>query len=462
MIPKVLHTVLDTIDKYELLKKGDCVVVGLSGGPDSSALLAALSAIAPELNLKLVAAHFNHGLRGRESDGDEAFSRKLSKKLGVTFRAGKMKKAAASRGVSPEDYYRRQRYAFLNKVAADCQAQKIALGHNMQDQAETVLLNLLRGSGTEGLKGILPKRDGNIIRPLIEVSRREIIEYLDENGISCRHDSSNKSKIYLRNQVRAELIPYLKKYNPKIEETLAQTAQILRNEDEFIRQHVADALESPYIKKGQGRVLLKTGFVNNLPQAVRWRLLKTLLEDFSPAKNGFSFVHIKSLDELSQGHEPGKRINLPLGVEASREYENLILKKTKGRKKKVQYEYPVTIPADIYVTERDVNVRLKLARKKDVDLENRNKVYLDLDKIKPPLILRNRRDADRFVPLGMKGMKKIKDFFIDRKVPVRLRDEVFMLVDGITVIYIENMRLSDRVKVTGETKNVLALEIIKP
>jgi tRNA(Ile)-lysidine synthase len=455
MIAKVLHT----IDKYELLKKGDCVVVGLSGGPDSSALLAALSAIAPELNLKLIAAHFNHGLRGKESDGDEEFSRKLSKKLGVTFRAGKMKKAAGSRGVSPEDYYRRQRYAFFNKVTADCKAQKIALGHNMQDQAETVLLNLLRGSGMEGLKGILPKRDGNIIRPLIEVSRREIIAYLDENGISCRHDSSNESKIYLRNQVRAELIPYLKKYNPKIEETLAQTAQILRNEDEFIRQHVTEALASPFVQKGPDRVLLETGFANNLPQAVRWRLFKTLLTDFSPAKNGFSFVHIKSLDELSRDSEPGKRIILPLGVEARREYENLILEKSKGRKKKIQYEYPVTIPADIYVTERDITVRLKLARKKDIDLKNHDKVYLDLDKIKQPLILRNRKDGDWFVPLGMKGRQKVKNLFIDRKIPYRQRDEIILIVDGISVIFIDNFHLSDRVKITPETRNVLVLEI---
>lgn len=462
MIPKALNTVLHTIEKYELLEKGDCVVVGLSGGPDSSALLAVLAAVATELNLKLVAAHFNHGLRGKESDGDEAFSRKLAKKFGVTFRAGKMKKTGGVKGVSPEDYYRQQRYFFLNKVAADCGAKKIALGHNLQDQAETVLLNLLRGSGAEGLKGILPKRDGNVIRPLIEVSRQEIMAYLDEHGLACRHDSSNKSKIYLRNRIRTELIPYLKKYNPKIEETLAQTAQILRTEDEFIRRHVADALDSPYIQKGQGRALLKTGFVNKLPQAVRWRLFKTLLTDFSPAKNGFSFVHVKALDDLSRGSEPGKRINLALRVEARREYENLILEKTKSGKRKAQYEYPATVPTDIYIQERDITVRLKLARKKDVDLKSRDKVYLDLDKIKQPLILRNRRDGDRFQPLGMKGTKKIKDFFIDRKVPVRIRNEAVLLVDGISVIFIENFLLSDRVKVTKGTKNVLSLEIINP
>jgi tRNA(Ile)-lysidine synthase len=191
MIPKVVST----IEKYNLLEKGDCVVVALSGGPDSTALLAVLSTIAPDLGLTLIAAHFNHGLRGRESDEDEEFSRELAQRLGTAFRTGRMEPINDSRGVSPEDYYRRQRFDFLNKVAAGLHVQKIALGHNLQDQAETVLLNLLRGSGIEGLKGILPKRDGNIIRPLIEVSRREIIAYLNKKGISCRHDSSNESGI---------------------------------------------------------------------------------------------------------------------------------------------------------------------------------------------------------------------------------------------------------------------------
>jgi tRNA(Ile)-lysidine synthase len=261
-------------------------------------------------------------------------------------------------------------------------------------------------------------------------------------------------------QTKAELIPYLKKYNPKIEETLAQTAEILRTEDEFIRQHVTDALESTFVHKMQDRVLFKIDFINKLPRAVRWRLFKTVLTDFSSAKNGFSFIHIKSLDELSRGPEPGKRIILPLGVEARREYENLILEKIKDRKTKVEYEYPVNIPADIYVRERNITVRLEVAKKEDIDLKNRDKVYLDLDKIKQPLILRNRKDGDWFVPLGMKGRQKVKNLLIDRKIPCRQRDEIMLIVDGISVILIDNLHLSDRVKITPETRNVLVLEIM--
>ena len=166
----MIKKVNQTIEKYNLLEKGERVVVALSGGPDSTALLAVLASIAQALDLSLIVAHFNHGLRGAESDEDEKFSRDLSEKMGLSFVSGKMDQRKGNKGISPEDFYRRQRYDFLNKIAEDYQAQKIALGHNLQDQAETVLLNLLRGSGLEGLKGFLPIRDGKFIRPLMEIS----------------------------------------------------------------------------------------------------------------------------------------------------------------------------------------------------------------------------------------------------------------------------------------------------
>jgi tRNA(Ile)-lysidine synthase len=448
-----------TIEKYNLLEQGERVVVALSGGPDSTALLAVLASIAHEMDLSLIVAHFNHGLRGAESDEDEKFSRDLSDRMGLVFCAAKMDQNN-KKGVSPEDFYRRERYSFLNKVAADYQAQKIALGHNLQDQAETVLLNLLRGSGLEGLKGILPKRDGNIIRPLIEISRPEIISYLNKAGISYRQDSSNNSRMYLRNQIRNELIPHLKeKYNPKIEESLAQMAKILRKEDEFIRQYTAQALQSSFIQRQQDRILLNIAYINQLPEAIRLRLFKTILEDFSPAKNGFSFIHIKSLDNLSQKCESGKRLVLPLGIEIRREYDNLILECKKPRFAQARYEYPMNIPGSVYIKERKVTLRAELTTKESIDLKSKNEVYLDLDKLQQPVVIRNRRDGDRFQPLGMPGQQKIKNLFVNRKIPSSQRNEIMLLVDRHSVIWIENMHLNDRVKITAETKNVLKLEV---
>jgi tRNA(Ile)-lysidine synthase len=458
----MLKKVKQTIKKYTLLEKGERVVVALSGGPDSTALLTVFAPIAQELDLSLIIAHFNHGLRGTESDEDEKFSRDLSEKMGLAFVSGKMGQIKGKKGISPEDFYRRQRYDFLNKISEDYQAQKIVLGHNLQDQAETILLNLLRGSGLEGLKGFLPMRDGKFIRPLIEISRQEIISFLDEAGIPYRQDSSNKNKIYLRNQIRSELIPYLKeKFNPKIEENLAQMAEILRPEDEFIRKQVAHALKSSVIERQQDRILLKIADINKLHPAIRCRLFKTLLESLSPAKNGFSFIHIKSLDNLAQKCESGKIIVLPLEIEARREYDNLILERKKICSKQMKYEYTMNIPGSLYVKERKLTVRSELTTKENSDFSGKNEVYLDLDKIKQPVIIRNRRDGDWFQPLGMQGRQKIKTFFIDHKIPRCERNEIILLVDRLSVIWIENMHLNDRVKITAETKNVLKLDIVE-
>jgi tRNA(Ile)-lysidine synthase len=457
----MLKKVKQTIKKYTLLEKGERVVVALSGGPDSTALLTVLAPIAQELDLSLIIAHFNHGLRGTESDEDEKFARDLSEKMGLAFVSAKMDLRKRKKGLSPEDFYRRQRYDFLNKISEDYQAQKIALGHNLQDQAETVLLNILRGSGLEGLKGFLPMRDGKFIRPLIEISRREIISFLNEAGIPYRQDSSNKNKIYLRNQIRFELIPYLKeKFNPKIEENLAQMAEILRPEDEFIRQHVTHALKSSVIERQQDRILLKIADINKLHPAIRWRLFKTLLESLNPAKNGFSFIHIKSLDNLAQKCETGKKVDLSLGIEARREYDNLILERKKVCSKQMKYEYNMNIPGSLYVKERKLTISSELATKENVDFSGKNQVYLDLDKIQQPVIIRNRRNGDWFQPLGMQGRQKIKTFFIDHKMPRYERNEIILLVDRLSVIWIENMHLNDRVKITAETKNVLKLDIV--
>ena len=429
-----------------------------SGGPDSTALLMALNVLSGEMNLELIVAHFNHGLRGKPSDADEKFSRDLSQKLGWLFRSKRMGKKISKKGISPEDFYRRQRYNFLEQTAADNKANKIALGHNLQDQAETVLLNLLRGSGLEGLKGILPKRDGMIIRPLLETSKDEIIAFLDKSEIPYRHDRSNNSMIYLRNQIRRELIPFLKeKYNPKIEENLSRMAEILRVEDEFIQKQVEKALKSQSVRRNQNRIALKTGFLKKLSKAVRWRLFKNLLEDFSPAKNGITFLHVLSVDNLVQKSETGKKIVLPFKIEARLEYGNLILERKTARLKKAKYRYILDVPGTVYIQERNLTVKTQLLRKRGIDFTKKNIMFLDRDKIEWPLVIRSRKDGDWFQPLGMAGRQKIKDFFINHKIPATRRDEIMLLADEKSVIGIETMHISDRVKITGETRNVLKL-----
>ena len=458
----MIKKVIKTIEKYKLLDKEDRVVAALSGGPDSTALLVALVQIAKQLDFSIIVAHYNHGLRGTSSDEDEKYSQELAIKLGLIFVSGKMDQKLRQKGKSPEDFYRQQRYQFLDKVAEDYNAQKIALGHNIQDQAETVLLNLLRGSGLEGLKGILPMREGKFIRPLIEVSRGEIIAFLSKARISCCQDSSNESKIYLRNKIRGELIPYLKeKFNPRIEENLARMAEILRQDDDYIGNSVKEAMKSTYIQNQSNRIIsLNIEYIKGLAPAIRSRLFKKILESLNPEKNGFSFSNIKALERLAQVTESGKRISLPLGIEAKREYDSLILERDKICLKQVDYEYPVNIPGIIHVKETNRTISIEKTFRDKIDQHNKNKVYLDLDKIQQPVILRNRRDGDRFQPLGMKGRQKIKSLFINQKIPRNKRNEVMLLVDRNSVIWIENIHLSERVKISPQTINILALEII--
>lgn len=321
-------------------------------------------------------------------------------------------------------------------------------------------MNLLRGSGLEGLKGILPLRDGKFIRPLIEISRREIVSFLNDSGIPYRQDSSNENKVYLRNQIRSELIPFLKeKFNPAIEENLAQMAEILQLEDALIRQQVNDALQSPFIQILHNKIILKVEHVNQQPIAIRRRLLKTILESLSPAKNGFSFVHVTSADELLQKADSGKRIDLPCGIEVRREYQDLVLERKNESSPKMEYEYTLNIPGSTYIAERKLVIRTEMMTIENIDFKSPGKVYLDLDRIQQPLLIRTRRDGDWFQPLGMTGRQKIKTFFINRKIPRVDRDQLMLLADNISVIWIENMHLNDRVRITAETKNVLKLEI---
>jgi tRNA(Ile)-lysidine synthase len=457
MIEKIKQTII----KYGLLKQNDRVVVGLSSGPDSTALLASLVQVAPSMDIKLIVAHFNHGLRGREADQDELSAGRLAKKLGLSFFSRKMNNTEVPQGLSPEDFYRRERYQFFDEVARSNRAGKIALGHNLQDQAETVLLHLLRGSGLDGLKGISPLRDGKYIRPLLEVTRQEIIAYLNQAGISYRQDSSNESKLHLRNKIRLELLPYLKKeFNPKIDEALAQMAEILCNENIFIKECVNKALESTCVKKQKDKILLNIKYINMLPLAIQRRLLKELLEDFSLQRNGITFLHINSIGKLLQNPESGKKICLPCGIEARREYENLILERRMENTKNIEYSHQIEIPGTIYLAERNLTVRLQVVEKNKIDFNVKNKDYLDLDKIRLPLVLRNRREGDWFQPLGMAGRQKLKSLFIDHKITQQKRNEIMLLVDQQAVIWIENMHLNDQVKITPETKNVLELEII--
>jgi tRNA(Ile)-lysidine synthase len=319
----------------------------------------------------------------------------------------------------------------------------------------------VRGSSLEGLKGIEPIRENRYIRPLIEVSRREIIEYLSKNNISYRKDSSNKDEKYLRNKIRARLIPLLKKeFNPKIEEDLAQTAKILRGEDDFIKTHVAQALHSDYIIKNETGVSMNVDYLLGLHAALRSRFFKNVLDDIIKSKQAVTSKHISNVESILQNKVSGKRVSLPGSLIARREYNILIFEKKIPIRKKLIYKYELKLGGHFYIRERNVDVFIKKLRPINIDCKADDKIYMDFGKLSPPLILRNRRNGDWIEPMGMKGRKKIKDYLIDKKVPRALRDEMMLIADADSVVWIEKKCLSERVKITSKTKNILEVRII--
>lgn len=458
----LLSKVEQTIERHALLASGDTVVAALSGGADSCALLSVLVQFAEKYRLTTVVAHFNHGLRGSFSDEDEAFCRNLAKRYGLAFAAEKMSDPSVPRGMSPEDYFRRMRYLFLDRVAADVGASKIALGHQLQDQAETVLLNILRGSGLGGLKGIAPIRDGRYIRPLLDATRKEILAYLKERGLTYREDRSNESPVYLRNRVREEVIPLLREhYNPRIEQNLARMAQILRRDDDFIEASLEEATAGSAVRQVKEGVSFSVTFFRSLHASLRFRLIKTLLERTAGPEAGFSFAHIAAVADLALAPGPSGSIALPGGLCARREYETVVIGPALSGLVP-DYAYPVAIPGTVDVKERGITLSFRKERAGAMPLPAGSSWCFDADKIRDPLTLRNRRPGDRFEPLGTKGSQKVKKLLIDRKIPRIRRQGVALLADLESVVWIENLHVSDRVKVTPETKTLLILDVGGP
>lgn len=468
-----------------MLDIGDKVVAAVSGGPDSVALLGTLIMLSREYNISLIAAHFNHGLRGRESDEEEVFVRRLCRAMGVTFESGYCDISALSeikRG-SLEDICRNERYKFLENVRKKHNADKIALGHNLNDQAETVVMKFLRGSGTAGLRGILPVRDEIYIRPLVAVNREEILKFLKKEELDYVVDSSNSENRYLRNRIRNTLIPLLKEnYNPCLEETLGRMSEIIRVEDDYIKSKVEDILARWGIARHKGDITIKIPKLVKLHEALQRRVIQTLLQDCSQYDiishsgrggiGGFSakpvgYLHVKSVMDMIAGGRPNCALDLPSGIEVKREYDQLrISKRQKGEQEFSDvsesggFYHTVEIPGRVDIKESGIKADFDLIDKTPViDFGAASCAFMDYEKISFPLIIRSIRTGDRIQPLGMKGTKKISAFLIDQKIQRNRRKRIPLLVDQESVLWIMGIRLSERARITGKTRKVVKIEI---
>lgn len=457
-----------------MLSRGDRIGVAVSGGPDSVALLHILYRLSSEYDLSLVMIHLNHGLRGEESERDEEFVSTLSDSMGLIVRLKKVSIPDLKKGRkgSLEDIARIERYRFFAEVSRDMGLRKIALGHNLDDQAETVIMKFLRGSGSDGLKGMVPVRSGKYIRPIIEITRDEVVQFLHCEGIGYITDSSNMDNSFLRNRIRNVLMPNLKTYyNPRLTENICHTAELMRLENDFIGLTAGTIIMKWGIALGTETVAVSIARLRECHPAVQLRIIKMLLEGAAIHQRGIGFAHVRTVFDILGEGRPNRRVDLPHGISVMREYDTLTVgrggdKKGKSTRPKDDkwkmndYIYHVDLPGHVRVEEAGLDVRFTVEDNHDCDYVSEDVAYMDYAMIDFPLIIRNMHPGDTIQPLGMGGTKKIKSYFIDEKVPRSLRGKIPLLVDQKSVVWVIGMKLSGKAAISDTTVKVVRAEII--
>ncbi len=456
----LIAAIKDTIRRYGMLNSGDRVVVAVSGGPDSVCLLSVLHALSGELGISLHVAHLDHRFRGAESANEALFVEKLAKKLAIpaTIENIDVPALCRERGLSAQAGAREARYAFLDRIARATGACRIATGHTAADQAETFLMRLLRGAGSSGLSGIPPVR-GKVIRPLIDVTRDKVMEYLEDTELSYVTDSSNAKPVYLRNRIRSEVLPVLRNFNPRIIETLAREASLLRDEDKAL-QACLDAILNSVCIQEPGRVLIRrTGF-NAQPPALKRRIIRKAADMAGLDLSRLSAARIGEALSFIAEAQSGRAMNLAPGLKLAREYDRFLLTTAVAAgfvKRSLSAPGLTTVPEfglEIEIETASIGAEAR------PDKNYRWQAAFDYDRITAPLVVRSRLPGDQFCPSGMGGRhKKLHDYFIDEKIPRLQRDRVPLICAGENILWVVGYRTDERFTARDRAKQMLMVRI---
>ena len=455
-IQGVIRKVRETISRYRMIDPGDLMIVAVSGGPDSVALLDILHRLKDELEIRLVVAQYNHGLRPEEDESETQFVRGLASSLHLPFETEENASLTDNKRASIEEKARIARYGFLENLKRKLGAQKIAVGHHLNDQAETVIMRILRGSGPTGLAGIPPRRSDGIIRPLIEVKREEIEAYLRERKLSYVIDRSNFETRYLRNKIRLELMPTLLEYQPRLIERLGQTALILSSENQYLERQAEKWVASHGAFESPGEFAVPISPLLNLASPVRNRVVRQLIIKVKKNLRRIELKHLQSVDTLARSKKAQAMVNLPDGLSVRKTYDRLAFG-TGARQEPGHFYHLLQEPGTLYIEEIDRSIALvEMDNRGDLEMDDHGgAAYVDAETIRYPLAARNFRQGDRFIPLGMAGHKKVKDFFIDLKIPSELRVRIPILISQNDIVLIVGHRMDERFKVTSGTRKVL-------
>jgi tRNA(Ile)-lysidine synthase len=446
-----------------MVEGGAPVLAAVSGGPDSVALLHLLNELREVFDYHLKVAHMNHGVRGSESDADAAFVKDLAGtlELDAVFEKVDAPALAEKEKQSLEEACRDARRRFLLETAQKSGCRVIATGHHRDDQAETVLMRLMRGAGVTGLAAIQPKTPDGFIRPLIECRRMEIREFLEESGIPFRADPSNLDKTHLRNRVRLDLLPLLERqFNPSIVDVLCRTATNMADAEALLSQLGLNALRETEVESESDRMSLDLDRLRAYDESV-WRyVFRSAYETLVGDSRGLTHRHLQSLVDLVGDRSTGTTIHLPRGIRAKRGYGVVELFLEKPRPEPKNVEKAVLLPGRTLVPDLGGLLETQLIGPDDVpsDLKagDASVAFFDMEQISQPLKIRVRKEGDRIQPFGLVGTKKLKDVLIELKVPHERRDKLPLLADSQGILWVAGLKRSDRAKILPGTREVLS------
>ncbi|MEK0317728.1 tRNA lysidine(34) synthetase TilS [Cohnella sp. 56] len=440
---------------------GDCVVAAVSGGPDSMALLHMMKTAAERDGWRVVAAHVNHGFRGAESDAEAALVRETAAAWGIQLAVAEIDMPAyiAATGLNPQAASRERRYAFLRETARAYGASAIAVAHHADDQAETVLMRFLRGSGMTGLSGIPMRRSEQeleLIRPLLRITKGELLAYNERFGVPSANDSSNVKMNYLRNAVRLEALPFLERYNPELRTGLGRLAELASAEDDYMEAEARRRLAAGAERSGEGW-RLDAAYFRGLHLALQRRMIKLILNGLAGLHSQAHYERVDDIVSAVAAERPSvARMDVGGGSVLIREYGFAYI----GPAPLAHAGYSHSVAAfpgrsgqlELIVPECGLIFRFRREDElRDASPDSRREAFFDESELSMPLVVRSRRPGDRIDLLGLKGSKKVQDIFIDAKVPRSRRDLLPLLADGSgRILWLPGLRRSRHAMPGGE------------
>jgi tRNA(Ile)-lysidine synthase len=451
----ILETVERTIARHDLLKKKDKVLLAFSGGLDSTGMLAVFLELRKQWALDLFLGHFNHRLRS-SANQDEQFVRKVAQanSLPLFVASEDVRSYAKQKRMNLEEAGRVLRYEFLTRTAQTLGGAKIATGHTLNDQAETFFLRLMRGSGLKGLGSIYPAVEGQIIRPLLDVERKDIAEFVRKKGLSYQDDESNLDRKFARNKVRLDLIPYIQEnFEPEILHRIGKTVTILQEEDYLVEKLTRHSAEENICRDNE-EVLLDIESLMALPRGLGRRIVRRFIYMLKGDLRDITFEDVETVLNLEEGE------SLPLTDELLLIREGGRVFNKPERPDKIPYAYDWDGSSALILEELNLVVEsAKMKRPRAFEFDDDARAYLDEENLRFPLRIRNRQDGDRYQPLGAPGHKKLKEILRAKSIPLEERDKKPVFLSGGEIIWILGLPVAEKFRVHEKTKNVVRLTV---